>query len=99
MKTQIPIYRAKKIDSDEYIEGYYIELFKGNDILHLTAIIENDEYSMYNNDDILELAYKRIDPSTLAISFDGNTWYNIDTLSDFLDANKDIKSTGIQELT
>ena len=23
MKTQIPIYRAKKIDSDEYVEGFY----------------------------------------------------------------------------
>lgn len=58
MKTQIPIYRGKRIDSDEYVEGYmredserkpfkyYMQLHKG----YFNANVE-------------------IDPSTLAIHF------------------------------
>ena len=50
--TNIPIYRAKKQDSDEWVEGYLNKNMSGK------FVIEN------------ERVYK-IDPSTLAIHFDG----------------------------
>ena len=55
MKTQIPIYRAKKIDSDEHVKGWYSD----------PIIIEGKLYlSITNKDGVF-----RIDPSTLAIHF------------------------------
>ena len=51
----LPIYRAKKIDSDEYVEGYYAycDYFK------------NDKHTINNS----KGAYSAIDPATLAIHF------------------------------
>jgi len=63
VKTQIPIYRAKKIDSDEYVEGYYFnaEIEKQHIIMkQVTYDVADFEYD--NNED-------EIDPSTLAIHF------------------------------
>ena len=54
MKTQIPIYRAKKIDSDEYVEGYYIR--------------ENTGHFIQGCNDFRG-GFKIIDQSTLAIHF------------------------------
>ena len=54
METQIPIYRAKKIDSDEYVEGYYIRENTGHFVQGC------NEFSG---------VFKIIDPSTLAIHF------------------------------
>ena len=54
----IPIYRAKKIDSDEYIIGHYTEKVKeypGKHYIHF-----NNGYTE---------TYERIDPTTLAIHF------------------------------
>ena len=54
----IPIYRAKKIGSDEYIIGYYTEKVKeypGKHYIHF-----NNGYTE---------TYERIDPTTLAIHF------------------------------
>ena len=31
MKTQIPLFRAKKVNSDEYAEGYYYPIKCGNE--------------------------------------------------------------------
>lgn len=54
MFTQIPIYRAKKSDSDEYIEGYYSHEPKfDNHFLEHTSLRYEDV----------------IDPSTLSIHF------------------------------
>jgi len=59
--TQIPIYRAKKINSDGWIEGYLLKLDTANSI-H----IETFEYFIYD-----ELGFRdKIDPSTLAIHFE-----------------------------
>jgi len=52
--TQIPIYRAKKIDSDEWVEGFYIEEQK----LYYMKILK-----------IPKVNGKEIDPSTLSIHF------------------------------
>lgn len=54
----IPIYRAKKIQSDEYVVGYYTEKVKqypGKHYIHF-----NNGYTE---------TYERIDPTTLAIHF------------------------------
>ena len=54
----IPIYRAKKIQSDEYIIGHYTEKVKeypGKHYIHF-----NNGYTE---------TYERIDPKTLAIHF------------------------------
>lgn len=63
MKTQIPIYRAKKIDSDEYVCGLLTQDFHGS-----YSISGNIPYGCYS--------YK-INLSTLEISFDGGKfWYD-----------------------
>ncbi len=51
----LPIYRAKKIDSDEYVKGWYSEpiIIEGNLYLNITS--KNGTF--------------RIDPTTLAIHF------------------------------
>jgi len=56
MKTNIPIYRAKKIDSDEYVEGYVFPSF-GSCVIWIYDDIE------------IETTAHTIDPSTLAIHF------------------------------
>jgi hypothetical protein len=58
MKTQIPIYRAKKIDSDDYVEGWLVE----NEIIIQEF---SPEYTMEYHDG----CYFYIDQSTLAIHF------------------------------
>jgi len=66
MKTQIPIYRAKTIDSDEWVEESLIEYPYGNGFFMLITF----EYR--NNTFKDEFSWK-IDPSTLAIHFQGMT--------------------------
>jgi len=79
-KTQIPIYRAKESDSDEYVEGYYYPCF---DRHYIAVSIQK------NMHDIKEDKIFSIDPSTLAISFDdGKTWREIEVyknIDDVLD--------------
>ena len=65
----IPIYRAKKIDNDEYVEGYYFKQMFTNldDKLHLIHTFSKQ----------VGHTSVKIDPSTLAISFNrGKTWYS-----------------------
>ena len=64
--TQIPIYRAKKIDSDEYVEGYY---FYEN-----IEVVKHDFKDVYQKADNHFIHFgngytEEIDPSTLAIHF------------------------------
>ena len=54
--TQIPIYRAKKIDSDEWVEGYLIGSYIIKDINEAISININIDLPRY-----------RIDPSTISI--------------------------------
>ena len=57
-RMNIPIYRAKKIQSDEYVVGYYTEKVKqypGRHYIHF-----NNGYTE---------TYERIDPLTLAVHF------------------------------
>ena len=55
MRTNIPIFRAKKIDSDEYVMGWYSS----------PIIIEGKTYLSITNKD----GEYRIDPTTLSIHF------------------------------
>ena len=59
MKTNIPQYRAKKIDSDEYVEGYYVYLKR----YKKHYLINTFSFEQYN------LKRWEIEPSTLSISF------------------------------
>jgi len=59
---QPPIYRARKIDSNEYIEGYY-EFISGQHILH------DDKH-------IRHYSVSEIDESTLSIHLDETTDIN-----------------------
>lgn len=62
----LPIYRAKKIDSDEYVEGYFVKA------TNLRQLMDEDEPTfVYKIVDSWELICEEIDPTTLAISFDG----------------------------
>jgi len=56
----IPIYRAKRIDNDEYVEGYLLPEYKGK--LHLSIKWTRDFDGLTPN-------FIQIDPSTLAIHF------------------------------
>ena len=65
--SNIPIYRAKKIDSDEFIEGFYSPRFFmcfSDDICDTISDRDGRQFE--------------IDLSTLAISFDnGLTWRSL----------------------
>ena len=62
--TQIPIYRAKKINSDEYIEGYLEPSFDGemNDCWAIRTSTKRNPHFWGQN-------LYEIDPSTLSIHF------------------------------
>ena len=59
MNAQIPIYRAKKIASDEYVEGYYTER-----VHHYPS---GRHYIHFHNGSTA--TYETIDPTTIAIHF------------------------------
>lgn len=56
MMTQIPIFRAKILDSNEYVEGFYTY-----DECHKRHLILTNQ--------MLGLSETRIDPTTIAINF------------------------------
>jgi hypothetical protein len=89
MKTQIPIYRAKKLDSDEYVEGYYF--YENIDVVKHEF---KNEYREAENHYIgFGNGYADlIDPSTLAISFNnGDTWEDLSTTDTVIGSTFDIK--------
>lgn len=57
--NNLPIYRARKIDSVEYVEGYYTER-----VHHYPS---GRNYIHFHNG--LVATYERIDPTTLSIHF------------------------------
>lgn len=63
----IPLYRAKKIDSDEYVNGTYVSSFHKHYIAMINCIHENN----YNQIVFDEGYFEEIDTSTLAIHFGG----------------------------
>ena len=79
MKTQIPIYRAKKIDSDEYVEGYIVQDDEKYFIItSYDSFFEHDGHRERCGEWITDehptmkffhTEYHEIDPSTLSISF------------------------------
>ena len=66
MKTQI--YRAKKIDSDDYVEGY---LYKDNNefLIIKEDAIDGADWSGRDETCFNSMLIHNVDPSTLAISF------------------------------
>lgn len=69
----LPIYRAKKIDSDEYVKGY---LHRSN--LNPNFITIRTGNIKIVNGVVIDEMFK-IDPSTLAISFDGGeNWFDME---------------------
>lgn len=72
MNQNIPIYRAKKIDSDEYVEGFYIEDYG------VASYIQESKYLNFIVSDRGEKGMEvdtlfQIDPTTLAIHFPNMT--------------------------
>jgi len=63
-KMNIPIYRAKKINSDEYVEGYYYVEQYDYDIHHIGTKMIDVEHEGYQFNELYA-----IDQSTLAIHF------------------------------
>jgi len=61
----IPIFQAKKIDSDELVEGSLSSGSVGNWI---------------EPDNSCTCTGYEIDPSTLKISFDGDSWYSVESV-------------------
>lgn len=56
----IPIFRAKKLDSDEYVEGYLLPKFENNYYISLEWSMDLDGYTP---------DFEKIDISTLSIHF------------------------------
>jgi len=67
----IPQYRAKKIDSDESVEGFFLPHEKANVIIvnHNARQMWAHRKSKTSYTNIDKLEYYEIDPSTLAIHF------------------------------
>ena len=69
----LPIYRAKKINNDEYVEGYYLEIDNKHIIIKKQASIEIcGRYGLGNFGVISQsgdLGTFEVDPTTLAIHF------------------------------
>lgn len=63
MNINVPIYRAKKIDSDEYAIGYYFNAEIENQHIIMKQVVNKDDDFMYDNDE------DEIDPLTLSIHF------------------------------
>lgn len=81
----IPKYRAKRLDSSEWVEGHLIETFKADEnynrvFYHAIKLMRSD------------INYE-IDPSTLMISFDNglNWWKDFKMINDHL--KRDLCST------
>lgn len=96
---QIPIYRAKKIDGDEYVEGYYSyspDTKHGHDECNkLIHFINSYRWTWVG----WKHVHSIIDISTLAISFNnGKTWYSdFESIDDICrEYLPDLKVTGIQ---
>lgn len=82
-ETNIPIYRAKKIDSDEYVIGWYSEPIVIDGKLHLSITNKDGTW--------------RIDPLTLAIHFPD--MIDSDGSKMFASLQKDSKGGDFVELT
>ncbi len=69
--SNMPVYRAKKIDSDEYVEGFYFNIcyFKSKhyikELLNISGFVDGIQNT--NNWDYRDV---EIDPTTLAIHFE-----------------------------
>ena len=78
--TNIPIYRAKKINSDEYAVGHYLPTYKTernecgdnideDEVLHHCLIKSISNAETDDEDNFHFWGFEEIDPSTLAIHF------------------------------
>ncbi len=70
-----PIYRAKKIDSDENIVSTTIGYFDG--VLKMLINVDMKTWWFVKNAP-QKAVWIEIDPSTLAVSFDGFTWFDME---------------------
>ena len=70
----IPTYRAKKIDSSEWVEGYLIPLWTPLGKEQLYAI---DDGTLYDGEGLSVNVYT-VDPNDIEISFDGKEWRGIE---------------------
>lgn len=89
MQTQIniPIYRAKKINDDEWVEGYYIP-FNPDSYECILSIDPISTMEDWNRSGLIEYGEVRhkIDANTLTISFDnGETFDDINECKKAID--------------
>ena len=86
----IPIYRAKKIDSDDYVNGY---------LLDKNTILTKAYYYVQGMPPEVEEYFNNIDPTTLAIHFPDSintnsekVWYNLEEISNIIKDYKNEKT-------
>lgn len=85
----IPIFRAKKVDSDDYVKGY---------LLDKNTILTTAYYYVQGMPPEVEEYFNNIDPTTLAIHFPDisttseNVWYNMEEISKILKEYKNEKT-------
>ena len=78
----IPIFRAKKIDSNDYVKGY---------LLDKNTILTTSYYYVQGMPPEVEEYFNNIDPTTLAIYFPDSintssekVWYNLEEISNII---------------
>jgi len=82
--NNIPIYRAKKIDSDEWIEGDLIKKLKWYYIAIQDTIDNNNSYDLLTFSNCEYGTIFEIDILTLEISINGRDFISINKLNEFL---------------
>lgn len=82
----IPIYRAKKIDSDEYVEGSIRKLV--DEDVYIIDYIKSEKY---------KFCTARIDITTLKVSFNDKDWYSIEEAKRRINASYLAEAIGMQE--
>ena len=86
----IPIFRAKKIDSDDYVKGY---------LLNKNTILTTDYYYVQGMPPEVEEYFNKIESTTLAIHFPDSintssekVWYNLEEISNIIKDYKNEKT-------
>lgn len=87
MISNIPIYRAKKIDSDEYVIGYYSPAYDIHHYIITHLGVDTKVNVVYQ----MSTDIHKIDSTTLAIHFPDSintnsekVWYSLEEISDIV---------------
>lgn len=88
----LPIFRAKKLNEDEYVVGYFQKLTDGRMLICYVELVDEDSDDFLFGD-VRYIQWFEIDPSTLAIHFPNMV--DVDNKPIFASLNKNRKGGDI----